>query len=437
MPTRHIVAREYEFLVPEDAGRSNCHAAGADGFAALREFVLANKEDDNSLDLMRLCSPRGIGEAIQLQNYVGVVELSDGLQVEILPKIDISPESGVSDREVFVRMLAELGSDLTFKMFERAELASGEAPLFEVFVRMFLEETSDLVRRGIRSSYVTVESEERFIRGKINFARESKKNPARALMTNLIHDELLPDTPENRLVKTALIYLRRSSRDGRNLRSVARLLPAFEDIGVSRNIDADLARCVRSRLTRNYEVLLSWCRIFLSGESFTMFRGDAIATALLFPMESIFQDYVGKMLRRYAMHDGALRRVELQATGQWLFEGHRVSLRPDILCECNNGRRVVLDTKWKRINGPGDLSVADMHQMYAYGQRYRSESENMQHVVLLYPWHRDIQPGMMRSGRHVSSDGVQVGLFFIDLSNIQRSLRELLALVADPTTLEK
>ena len=86
----------------------------------------------------------------------------------------------------------------------------------------------------------------------------------------------------------------------------------------------------------------------------------------------------------------------------------------------------MLDTKWKRVYGPKDLSVADMHQMYAYGQRYRVEGEEMQHVVLLYPWHEGVQPGLILEGRHVSSDGVQVDMFFFDLSNAAASVSSLL-----------
>ena len=47
MAGRHVVAREYEFLVPADKGRPNCHVVGSDGFAALREFALANREGDS------------------------------------------------------------------------------------------------------------------------------------------------------------------------------------------------------------------------------------------------------------------------------------------------------------------------------------------------------------------------------------------------------
>lgn len=429
MAERHVVAREYEFLVPADLGRTNCHAIGTESFAALREFALANREGNSPLELMRLCSPRGIGEAIQLQNYVGVVELRDGLLVEILPKIDIAPGAGTDDRKVFAHMLEELETGISFRSFDRTGLTTGKAPLFEVFVSMFLDEAADLVRRGIRSAYVAVESEEKYVRGKIDFSREARKSAARAHMTNLVHDELLPDRPENRLTKATLLYLRRNSRDNGNVRRATQLLPAFEGVGRCANIDADLARCVDDRSTRAYGTLIAWCRVFLRGESFTMFKGENVATALLFPMEKVFEDYVGRLLRRKATHDASIDRVELQATGQWLFEGRRISLRPDILCKCSNGRCVVLDTKWKRVYGPRDLSVADMHQMYAYGQRYRADGESMQHVVLLYPWHEGVNPGMMPDGRHVSCDGVQVDMFFFDLSSAAESVSVLLETV--------
>ena len=78
------------------------------------------------------------------------------------------------------------------------------------------------------------------------------------------------------------------------------------------------------------------------------------------------------------------------------------------------------------MNGPKDLSVAGMHQMYAYGLRYRAEGENMQRVVLLYPWHEGVEPGLMPKRRHISKDGVQIDPFFVDLANMPKSLDELM-----------
>lgn len=375
------------------------------------------------------------GLAIQATNYAGVIQLNDGLQIEVLPKIDMSTVPDRSDREVFLEMLRELGSDVTFRPFDTAHVEASRLPLMEVFISMFLAEASDLVRSGLRSSYVTVESEERFVRGKIDFARESKSNPAHAERMNLVYDEFLLDRAENRLIKTTLERLRRISRSSENVRAASRLLSAFDGVGTSHNVDADLTRCVSDRSTVRYGTLIAWCRVFLKGQSFTMFRGRNVANALLIPMERVFEDYIGKTLRHISVpHE--LRRVELQAQTEWLFEGHKVSLRPDILCTCHDGRRVVLDTKWKCVYGARDVVTSDMHQMYAYGQRYTTVGEQMQHVLLLYPWHGGVKPGLIREERFVSKDNVQVDLFFVDLANARHSLRELAELISDPSSLE-
>ncbi len=428
---RHIEVREFEYLTRFDRKREGCYDLTNDEFDALREFVLENNdgESDVPLELMRLCSPPGIGEAFQLRNYVGVIELADGLQIEVLPKIDIAPSQQVTDREIFLKMLSTLGSDVSFKALSESHVSTDDMPLFEVFIGMFLEEATRLVRMGLKSAYIETYGQEQFVRGKIDFAREARKNPVHAERLNIVYDEFKRDRPENRLIKTTLLFLKSKTRSAGHARSIASLLPAFDTIGVSHNVDADIARCVTNRATEVYGTLLGWCRVFLKGESFTMFRGSSVATALLFPMERIFEDYVGHCLRIESIRNHVLRRVELQAQTQWLFEGHRIRLRPDILCEQRNGRLVVLDTKWKRVSKPGDLSVADMHQMYAYGQRYRCEDEEMQRVILLYPWHRDVKPGLYENGRHVSKDGVQVDMFFVDLANMDASMKGLLDVI--------
>lgn len=427
-----ICIREFQFLVPKAVDRSDCRKLTQSQFAALREFVLANRGDgDNPLELMRLCALPGVGEAIQAQNYVGMVELRDGLQIEVLPKIDTATDSQEMDeKKLFLRMLASLGGDVPFKQLEASRLSSRRMPLFEVFVAMFLREASDLVRHGLKSAYATRESEEQLVRGKIDFARELKKNPAHAERMNVIYDEFVTDCPENRLVKTTLLYLRRVSHSHENMRLVARLLNTFDEIDVSHNVDAAFARCVTDRSTRSYETLLAWCRVFLKGESFTMFRGSSVANALLFPMERVFEDYVGKSLRREARRSGAFK-VELQARGEWLFENHRAPLRPDILCTRPDGARVVMDTKWKRMYGIKDLSTADLYQMYAYGQRYRGLGEGPRRVVLLYPWHEGLVRGLDPQMRHVSKDGVQVDAFFVDLANMKESVEGLMGLIGE------
>lgn len=328
----YIAAREFEYLTARVVERRGCHHLKADRFDALREFVLENRSDDEDspLELMHLCSPKGIGEALQLRNYVGMIELRDGLQIEVLPKIDIDSSERGGDRRIFLEMLRELGADISFKALDSARLKSERMPLFEVFVGMFVAEASDLVRHGLRSTYVGRESEERFVRGKIDFAREAKSNPERSDRINVVYDEFLEDRAENRLVKTTLLYLGRKSRDASNVRNIHRLLGAFDEVGITQNVDAVFSRCVRNRSTIEYQSLINWCRVFLKHESFSMFQGTNVASSLLFPMEKIFEDYVGAKLRRAGVPTGRLNRVVLQAKEEWLYDRRRVQLKPDV-----------------------------------------------------------------------------------------------------------
>ncbi len=143
------------------------------------------------------------------------------------------------------------------------------------------------------------------------------------------------------------------------------------------------------------------------------------------------RNYVGQQLRLSAIRSRALRKVELQVHTEWLFDDKQVSLRPDIVCERHDGRLVVLDTKWKRVSRGRDLSAADMHQMYAYGRRYRADGEEVQRVVLLYPWHKGVESGLQVKEGFTSPDGVQVDLFFVDLARMGESVRELVRVVAE------
>ena len=428
---RYIEAHEYDYLVTRQNKRDAYKYVPAADFEDLKRFVLGNLEGGEPIELMRLCSSPGMGEALQLQNYVGVLELQSGLQIEVLPKIDVGGEE--DSRDVFLRMLSELGSDISFKSLNNVHVSSGQAPLFEVFVTMFLDDCSRLVRRGLRAAYGEVRSREPVVRGRIDFARQAREGSVHAERLHLVYQEYGIDRPENRILKSTLQLLKARSRSADNVRRAVQLLDAFDGVNFSRNIDADFSRCIIDRTTRGYETLLGWCRVFLRGESFEMFKGSSIAMALLFPMERVFEDYVGKTLKKAALSTGMLRSVDLQARGKWLFNDQRVPLRPDILCINHSGRHVVLDTKWKRVVSPRDLTVTDMYQMYAYGRRYRGKNEEIQHVILLYPFHKEVKRrGLLRSGKHVSPDGVQVDMFFVDLEHMDESVSNLIDLISDP-----
>jgi 5-methylcytosine-specific restriction enzyme subunit McrC len=197
------------------------------------------------------------------------------------------------------------------------------------------------------------------------------------------YDEFSVNRPENRLIKTTLERLKRVVQTEENKRDLRRLLMIFEDVESSTHIDSDFQKCTGGRNMKEYEGILSFCKMFLRGLSYSTYAGKHDTLALLFPMEKLFEGYIAKKIKDEFAPKGWT--VKTQHTGKYLFEEPRMfSLRPDIYLK--KGDDVILmDTKWKLLTDDRaekyGISQADMYQMYAYHKRFK----NAKGVVLLYP----------------------------------------------------
>ena len=124
-------------------------------------------------------------------------------------------------------------------------------------------------------------------------------------------------------------------------------------------------------------------------------------------------------------------KVSTQDRGYYLFDTpKKFALRPDIVIS-NDSKTVVLDTKWKRLVPDLQLnygiSQSDMYQMYAYSNKYSSKNNDKpSQVFLLYP--QTFEMKKRDDIRFTSEDGVDVCVFFVDVANIEESLKLLLSL---------
>ena len=187
---------------------------------------------------------------------------------------------------------------------------------------------------------------------------------------------------ENRLIKATLHFLLKKTADARNRQNAIRLLTFFEGVDDSANYDADFSKCISNRSMSHYDKALSWCRVFLRGNSFTAFSGSEVALALLFPMEKVFESFVAAKFRKHIRPEVNLRT---QDTRYSLFDSptRAFALRPDLVLEFGE-KTVVLDTKWKLLSDNArnsGISQSDMYQMYAYSKKYHASN-----IVLLYPY---------------------------------------------------
>jgi len=378
-------------------------------FDALESFILANhsENDTNAVELLSLSVRRGIGKIISARNYVGLITMKDGTVIEILPKIHSANVSEPDTKHIFLEMLRTL-REISFRDFNISNLKTDRLSLFEIFIAMFATETTTLLKQGLKSSYHPVEDNEQFFKGKLSVSQNITHNYVSKEKFFVRYDEWSINRSENRLLKSTLHFLHKQTSDDRNRLILSRLLTFFIGVETSINYEADFSKCTADRSMSHYEKALSWCRIFLRGNSFTAFAGSEVAVALLFPMEKVFESYVAAKLRRIAPADIELRT---QDTRYSLFDhpSKAFSLRPDIVL-IDSGNTIVMDTKWKllseNVRNYG-ISQSDMYQMYAYGKKYDAKK-----VILIYPQSEKIRGSDISFH---SEDGVHVEVTFIDL----------------------
>ena len=397
-------------------------------FSSLEEFIHAfsgNEENSDVLDFLKIGFKRNVGDIISINNYVGLIQMQNGFQIQILPKIDFA--DGIADdkdqktKQIFLKMLRSL-RDFPNKVFNEANLDIGRMNLYEIFINMYLQEVRALLKRGLKSTYKSQEENTRFYKGKLVVSEHIRHNAAHGERFYMRYDGYLIDRPENRLIKSTLLKLHGISSNERNQREIRQLLTSFELVKPSVNHQKELSRVTIDRSTTDYKTLMIWSKVFLLNKSFTTFSGDTNARALLFPMEKVFESYVALQLKKKVR--GLQCKVNIQDKRYCLFDTpERFELRPDIVITKDDGSKVILDTKWKKlIDRPSynyGISQADMYQMYAYAKKY-----NTPDVWLIYPMNEEMREHQDEIS-FKSNENVNVRIYCISIDNMEYSIEEL------------
>lgn len=388
-------------------------------FDALEAFILANTNDTvtEAVELLSLSVRRNIGKVITARNYVGLITMSDGTVIEILPKIADGEITVSETKQIFLEMLKTL-NDVNFKDFNVSSLHTERLSLLEIFIKMFLDEVTILTKQGLKAAYTPIESNEKFYKGKLLTSQNLKHNFVNKERFFVRYDDFNINRPENRLIKSTISFLLKATRDVRNRQLASRLLTYFDKVGFSTNYEGDFSRCFADRSVSHYQKALSWCSVFLRGNSFTAFAGSEVALALLFPMEKVFESFIAARFRK---HLGTGINIRTQDNRYSLFDSpsRAFALRPDIVLEFD-GRTIVLDTKWKLLTDSArnkGISQSDMYQMYAYSKKYEADG-----IVLVYPNSNLINRTNIS---FASDDNIKVSVSFIDLRSVEDSISKL------------
>ena len=327
---------------------------------------------------------------LRAQQVVGVIA-ADGVAVEILPKID-GEDSVAAARRSLIHMLAVV-LDLDIADGAITDLGWQREDLLEILIRLFCDRLFEAVHRGLPRSYIAEDDDLRALRGRLNATRQFTLLAASPQRIACRFDDLSADIALNQIMKAAVTKLARVARSAGNQRRLAELALVFADVRSVPIKALPWSAVVLDRTNRSWGQLLALAKLLLGERFQTTSSGDNQGFSLVFEMNTLFEEFVGRMLQRGL--NGSGLQVRLQGPPGFALEElgsqrNRFATKPDISILRDGCIEMVIDTKWKRLKGAIDdqkfgVGQSDIYQMMAYAQVYRCDR-----LMLLYPHH----PGM-------------------------------------------
>lgn len=331
---------------------------------------------------------------LKVDNYVGIIQTKCGNVIEILPKHvedNLDQEAILeNERALLKKMLLALWDLPKPREAGQASLQTFPMPLNEWLMQYFLEHCEQLIQRGLRSEYSTIEEQSSFLKGKLDVTKMMRQPVTKQHLLPIHYDEFLPNTAPNRLLKSALEKICKLTQNNDNWRLAIELKERMSGIPQSAIYRLDFQQWHTGRLLAHYDAIKPWCQIILGDEIPFALSGDTDGLSFLFPMEKLFEAYVlSKLEEQYSEH----YQIQRQKSKKYLCYHNgkdRFNLRPDIYFEAKNKNihsNMILDTKWKLLDQNSEdqrygISDGDMQQMFAYSYMYL---EHDGPIVLIYP----------------------------------------------------
>lgn len=334
-----------------------------------------------------------IHNGVRFCEYVGVIQLGD-IIIEVLPKAD-SNRDEEQWRNVLVDMVRTVGA-FEVQAPSSSNLRLKADSVLELYFQLFVQEVEYLLHRGLVKKYRKTEGNRTSLKGSIQFAQHVQKNLVHRERFFVRHSIYDVDHSLNRILYQALLLLKKINTKAALQSRIGSLLLSFPEQQYIRVTEATFERISLNRKTAHYQKALEIAKLLLLNYHPDVRQGSKHMLALMFDMNSLWEQFIYVCLRKGASREGRQLSVKAQSTkGIWKPDhGRRTTVRPDLVLHLINGGQVVLDTKWKNLQGKKP-SAEDLRQMYVYHEYFEADR-----VALVYPGEtHNVRRGVYLSGK--------------------------------------
>lgn len=314
-----------------------------------------------------------VHKGIKFAQYVGVVQI-DGLCIEILPKADHASEDKKVWQSVLIEMLRAT-KKLKVDNVGHAHVNKQNIHLLDIYFEWYLNEVRLLIHQGLIKQYYKETNNVKALKGKLEFAGHIQKNLIHKERFYTSHQVYEKDHLVHQVLSQALTIIEQFSK-GNYLYSKCKSIQLdFPEVQPIQANETTFAKIPKSRKTAPYKTALEIARLIILNFAPNVSSGKENMLALLFDMNSLWEEYVLVCLKKAAKNSALNSTVHGQKSKPFW---NGISIRPDIVME-KGDETFIIDTKWKNING-SKPSTDDLRQMYVYNEYWQSDK-----AMLLYP----------------------------------------------------
>ena len=329
---------------------------------------------------------------IKASKYIGSIKHGDK-EFHILPKIFKSKKGEVVNQHTktisnrtllwWLSRCSKIEFPKSFSSWDTQEF-----DFLDILVHLFASLTRDDLVYNKQMSYVEREEEIGTLRGRIDFNQyASNYYTGKAHVLPCVYDSLEVNNLYNQIIKfTSKMLLQHTKNEKLKemLFEITWILDEVDDVFVT---SFDCARVVVSPLNDNMQVILNYCKMFLSGMSIKTDENELDIFAFLIPTERLFEDFLFGFVNEEFSNESDIIGIESQGDKY----GKQVALatsfktkakpidafrlKPDIYIH-KMSDDIILDSKYKVIYSKKEsneydrkhsgVSISDVYQMLAY-----------------------------------------------------------------------
>lgn len=374
----------------------------------LERYIINEKLDSNNILWSR--------DSITFINYVGFIKLST-VSIEILPKIDINSSDYDGSRKALLNMINKSGI-LKFNYSSLSMLNIYDMNLNEILSLIFARTLQNQLSKGAYLEYINIEENTKSLKGRI-LVKDHIKNISRGSSDVFCKfEEFSINNKLNKIFNTCIYKIIRNVKNSETIKILSHMQVVFSEVDYIDTSNKENLDYKFTRLNSRFEESFLSAKMILTSYSSIGNKGSDKSFAILFEMNNVYERYITNLLKmnldKYIIHSqhNKYKLLKKENTDKDIF-----SLIPDIVIEVDNKERLIIDTKWKRINESKNrhgVKREDLYQMYAYLTRYKDVKSS----ILLYPSaHEDNKDDFLESWYLESDKEKKIRIYTIDLYN--------------------